>query len=335
MRGFFFTIVIISLAVTMLLALSIQQQLQTSQLPFLFAGKVVYAWEDISEDLNSATGINATKVDNTLDIMDELPAQRNFTDSINTYVSFVRRFYNSSDLSVGFYSQNGQQLVDFACFGKKQCSDNNIQFHVMPFNMTYTYPDWNKRQLDVVCYQSAQDGFPACDFSAVRSVNISINLTAINFSCNPSVFNDCDHDDIEWDNDFDDVFGCTSGLGCINYTLSIRDNNSHVYRCQGVYGDNTGNHKRVNCNEGTLNWHHSKEAKLTIKASPCHVNFEFGKDGRFRIEGKDQNEQNNCNVNMTTDILFNFNTSSFWTDFSTEMLIRDELANYSVRSPVR
>ena len=334
MKGFFFTLSIISLAAALILAASLSREMRINPVPFLLSEKVSYSWEDISEDLTSATGVNSTQNGNLLDVIVELPSQANATASLNNYISFIRRFYNSTDLSVKFFSPTGEEVTDLSCFGKKQCSDNNIQFHIMPFNITYSYPDWSRKQLDVVCYQSPKDGFPACDFSQTNSINISINLNRINFTCDPSVYNNCTTSDIQWNSDFDKVFGCTSGVGCINYTLTIMDNNSRVYRCSGVYGDNSGTTKRVNCGAGTLDWYNEKEAKLTIKASPCHVDFTFGANGRFSVEGKDTNNQA-CDINMTVDANFNFTTSNFWTDFSTEMLVRDELANYSIRTPVR
>ncbi|MFH1247167.1 MAG: hypothetical protein V1644_02185, partial [Candidatus Micrarchaeota archaeon] len=148
-----------------------------------------------------------------------------------------------------------------------------------------------------------------------------------------SIYNNCTSDDIEWNNDFDKVFGCSEEVGCVPYTLNIRDNNSRVYTCQGVYGSNSGNHKQVNCDAFTLDWYEDKEAKLAIKASPCRVNLKFGK-GRFVIEGKDVVDQD-CDINMTTNVAFNFTTSSFWTDFSTQMIVRDNLNNYSAETAVR
>ena len=333
-KGFFFTISVISLAVLMILTLSLYQQIKLNPTPFLLAEKMTYSWEDVGEDLSSAAGVNVTKVGNSLEVIDELPASRNFSSTLAAYASFVQRFYNSSDVSIAFYSSTGQPITDFSCFGKKDCSDNEVNFHILPFNITYQYPDLNKKQLDVVCYKQADNGFPACDFSHARALNISINLTAMNFTCDPSVFNNCTTSSIEWNNDFDKVFGCTSGEGCINYTLTIRDNNSKVYTCQGVYGSNSGNTRRVNCNAGTLNWLENDEAVLSIKSSPCEIDLRFGKDGRFRVQSSAP-ASGNCDVNMTTDSLFTFDTGDFWPDFSTEMLLQDNFANYSVRTAIR
>ncbi len=333
-RAFFFTISIISMAVLMLLALSLYQQVKLNPTPFLLAEKMTYSWEDVSEGLSAAAGVNVTKIENSLNIIDEFPASRNFSSTLAAYASFVRQFYNGSDVSIGFYTSTGQEITDFSCFGKKECSDNEVQFHILPFNVTYQYPDLNKKELDVVCYKQADDGFPACDFSHVRALNISINLTAMNFSCDPAIYNDCTNSDIEWNNDFDKVFGCTSGESCINYTLTIRDNSSKVYRCQGVYGSNSGSTRRVNCNAGTLNWRENTEAVLSIKSSPCQVDLRFGNEGRFRVQSSAP-ASGNCNVNMTMDSLFTFDTGDFWADFSTEMLVRDNFANYSVRTAIR
>lgn len=333
-RAFFFTISVISLAVLMLLTLSLYQQVKLDPAPFLLSEKMTYSWEDVSEDLSGAAGVNVTKIENSLRVIDEFPAPRNFSSTLATYASFVQRFYNGSDVSIGFYSSTGQAITDFSCFGKRDCGDATVQFHILPFNITYQYPDLNKRELDVACYEQADNGFPACDFSHVRALNISINLTAMNFSCDPAFYNNCTHSNLEWNNDFDKVFGCTSGAGCINYTLTIRDNSSRVYSCGGVYGANSGNTRRVNCNASTLSWLENNEAVLSIKSSPCQIDLRFGNDGRFRVQSSAP-ASGNCNVNMSIDSLFTFDTSDFWADFSTEMLVRDSLANYSVRTAIR
>ncbi len=332
-RAFFFTVSIISLAVLMLGALFIYHQAVLSPVPALLAEKVVYTWEDIGEDLSSAAGINVTKVENLLEVMDEFPAPDNYSGTLANYASFVQQFYTSSDVSLGFYAANGQAITDFSCFGKRTCSDNVVQFHILPFNITYQYPDLNKKQLDVVCYEQADGGFPACDFSHVKALNISIRLTAMNFTCYPSVYNNCTHSNIEW-NSFDKVFGCTSGDGCINYSLTIQDNNSRTYKCQGVYGSNSGNTRRVNCDAGTFDWRENNEAVLSVKSSPCQIDLRFGNDGRFRVQSSAPASEN-CNVNLTMDTRFTFDTVDFWPDFSTELLIRDNFANYSAQAAAR
>ncbi len=332
MRGFFFTLSILAFVLVILSAGILTQSAVINVVPFLSAEKVTYAWEDVSESIISVSGVNVSKNGNELDIQDELPSSRNLPDFIGRYVSFVRQFYNSSDLNVDFYSGEGQLISDFNCFGKKNCGDNAVQFHILPANMTYTYPDWNKKLLDVVCYDTPQNGYPACDFAPITGLNISINLTAVNFSCDPRVWNDCTKDEIQWGK-FDKVFGCSSGVGCIPYSLTIRDANGLVYSCQGVYGSNGANTKEVNCDEGTINWYDDDEAKLTFK-SQCRVTLKFGNHGRVSIEGKDVNDQG-CDVNMSTDIRFTFNNSNFWTDFSTQMLVRDISSNYSAQDSIK
>ncbi len=317
----------------LLVVISLTNQTERSPVPLLLVQKVAYTWEDVMERISSASGVDFTKTENVLSMRDELPAAFDVPTYVGRYVSFVQQFYSSSDVAIKFYSSEGEEITDFSCFGKQHCNDDEVQFHILPFNMTYAYPDWSKRLLDVICYATSREGFPACDFSA-QSLEVEINLTGINFSCNPSVYNDCTTDDIEWNNDFDKVFGCTSGVGCIPYSLTIRDNSSRVYACQGVYGGNSGNTKRVNCDASTLNWFDDKEAKLTIKASPCNAIFKFGKHGRFRAEGKTPSE-GDCDAGMATNVQFVFNTTDFWTDFSTQLEVRDTFVNYSVKTAVR
>ncbi|MFH0714021.1 MAG: hypothetical protein V1722_05635 [Candidatus Micrarchaeota archaeon] len=331
-KGFFFTLSALSLAFVIFTAIALSQQTEVDPVPLLLSEKVSYAWEDVSEDILGVSGVNITKNDTVLILQDELPAPRDVPDYLGRYVSFVKQFYNTSDLNVYFYSGEGELISDFACFGKKSCTDNAVQFHILPANMTYTYPDWNKKLLDIVCYNTARSGFPACDFTPVTGLNISINLTAVNFSCDPSVWNDCTKDEIQWDH-FDKVFGCSSGVGCIPYYLTIRDASGAVYSCQGVYGSNGGNTKEVNCDEGTINWYENDEAKLTFK-SQCRVTLKFGNHGRIRIEGKDVDDRD-CDVNMTTDIRFTYNNSAFWTDFSTQMQVTDNYGNYSAMDVIR
>ncbi len=334
LRGFFFTASVISVVSFMLFAAFLYQQAKFDPSPLLLAEKVTYSWEDIAEDLSKADGFNATKSGNTLSVVMDLPSSKNISQELSTYANFTQSFYAGPDTSIGFYSADGQQITDFSCFGKKNCNDNTVQFHILPFNMTYSFPDLTKKQLDIVCYDHVKDGFPVCDSTHIRALNISINLTAMNFTCNPSIYNNCTQNDIEWDTDFDEVFGCTSGTGCINYSLMIRDNNSKTYNCQGVYGANNGNTKRVNCDATTFNWLENDETVLTIKSSPCQVRLRFGNEGRFRVESTAPASEN-CNINLTLQSMFVFDTTNFWTDFSTQLLVRDNLANYSIKTQVQ
>ncbi len=333
-KAFFFTLSVISMLTILFSVILLSHQLVLNPAQFLAFEKVSYAWSDISEDLSGASGLNATKVENVLNVQDELPASSNVSNILSTYISFVRRFYNSSDLTIGLYSPAGQEIIDFNCFGKNNCNDDVIQFHVLPFNITFQYPDLNKKQRDIVCYADGGDSFPTCDFTAAKSLGISINLTQMNFSCDPGIYNNCTHANIEWNNNFNPVFGCTSGVNCINYTLTIRDAASRVYTCRGIYGANSGNTKRVNCDAGTWKWDEEKEAVLQIKSPPCNVDLKFGHDGRFRIETTAPGGAT-CDVDMSSDFSFVFNTSDFYMDFSTELMVRDQLLNYSAKTSIQ
>ncbi len=335
-KGFFFTLSVISLLTVFFTLILLSSQLRQTPVPLLVFEKVTYSWEDISEGIPIASGINAVKVDNMLTIQDELPATHNVSKTLSTYFSFVRNFYNNStNLYVALQSPTGQEITnDFSCFGKKNCNDDIVQFHVLPFNLTYQYPSLDKRQRDVVCYDEEKEGFPKCDFTKTSALNISINLTSINFSCDPGIYGDCTQADMEWDPDFDKVFGCTSGANCINYSLTIRDAASHVYACRGVYGPNSGNTKRVNCDASTLKWHEDSEATFQIKSSSCKVYVKFGHSGRFRVEGTAPGGAS-CDINMSTSASFTFNTSDFYLDFSSDLLVRDPSLNYSITAPIQ
>lgn len=293
---------------------------------FLMFEKVSYVWGDVTVEFVNQLDVNVTKINDTLIIDDELPAPRNVVESLDDYFRFIRQYYNSSDVLVGLYSSDGSEITNFSCFGKKKCSDDEVAFHIIPYNISYVYPDWNKRFLDIECDKKD------CNISVVDQLNISINFTNTNFTCNPAIYNNCTKNDIQW-NSFDKIFSCKKkDAGCITYNLTVRDASGQVYSCQGVHGDDKGDTKEVNCDSDVLHWYDGDEAVLNFKINPCNIKLHFGKS-RFRVEGKDASN-NDCDANMTISTVFDFDSSSFSTDFISELQVRDAYRNYSVEQDV-
>jgi len=329
-RGIFFTIAMFSLLSVLIFAIMAQREtVERSHQSFLLVEKATYAWHDISEDIRDVTDLNVTQLDKILNINDVLPAEKDIAAVASGYASFIRANYTSPDLKVSFQTSEGEEITDFSCLGKKKCSDKNIQFSVLPFNITYGYPDWNKKLLEINC---GQNGLP-CSFAYVQWFNITINLTNSSFTCNPQAYNNCTSGDIEW-SEFDKVFSCSgSNQECVNYSLRVIDASGRVYACPGVYGDDNGNTKKVNCNSAVLNWIDDKTANLVFKIPSCQLKLSFGKKGLFKIKG--DKDDNDCDPYVNTSVTFTFNTTNFTTNFASILVVTDTLLNNSKTSVLR
>ena len=324
-RGLVFSIIAVML-LNLLFGLALFQT--RSSFGLEVSKKVVYTWDDVREDLFVITGLNAFKEEKNLSIYDKLPAEVTVSEALDSYFDFIRDYYKEENLEITLLDSGGIPITDYDCFGRidsdgdGDCSDEDVYYKIVPFNITYGYPDWTKRQLEITCRKP-----DPCDFSPVQKIELEFNLTSVNFSCYPSIWNNCTNSDIQW-NQFDKVFGegaCTGGEDCLKrpYNLTIRDSKGEVYKCKGSYGDDVGQRRNVNCPEEVWNWYDSSEATLTIKSNPCWVKLKFGDDGHFMIEGTQPQGGDSCNFSMDTFVFLEFNTTDFQFNLPSQLRVRD------------
>ncbi|MFH1056276.1 MAG: hypothetical protein V1717_00545 [Candidatus Micrarchaeota archaeon] len=321
-RGF-----VSSLLAGMFFALLLELALFQSAQSFSFsiAKKAVYTWDDVREDLLMLTGLHVVKEEENLTMYDNIPPHFPVAQSLQAYNNFIQDYYKEKNWEIRILDSGGTPITDFNCFAKQNCEEDKVVFTIKPFNITYEYPDWSKNQLDIVCKTSSS---PPCSFNSVQRINLSFNLSSINFSCTPSIWDNCTNADFDW-GQRDKVFGsgaCSGGEPCLlkPYNLSIIDSQNKVYSCPGVYNDgNPANEKQANCPETVWNWPDSSTATLTIRSSPCWVKLEFGDGGHFLIRGTQPNSDSDCSFALDSVVNLQFNTTDYVVDVPSLLRVRD------------
>ncbi len=328
MRGLVFSTLTI-LLFSLLLATALFQAASFQNAGLTVAKKVVFTWDDVQEDLLHLTGLNVVKDETNLSIGDVIPPTDPVATSLQAYNTFIQDYYKEKNYEVAILDADGTPITNFDCFGKVSCP-GKVVFTIRQFNITYEYPDWSKNQLDIVCKSGSS---PPCNFAYVQNFSLKFNFSTINFSCYPSVWNNCTSSDIDW-GQYDKVFGpgaCTGNEACLlkNYSIMLIDGKNKVYYCPGVYGDDSGNTKGVNCPATVFNWLDSSIATLVVKASPCWIKMEFGDGGRFRLKGTQPNSDSDCSFALSSEVNMTFNTTDFVIDIPAMLRVRDLYYNFS------
>ena len=201
-KGFIIT-VLVFFAFASLLALSSDfseyQYARASVFSDAFqASKVLYAWEDIKEDVTRITQLNITIEGKNATFDDVLPATIDILALLNNYSAFVNQYYVGGDLNVKYLDPIGVEIG----------LDNlPSQITIFPWGITYGYPDQAKRELNIKS--------PVANVTAFVNITLIINLTSA--SINQS-------DGFDWN----PYQKCRPNKACLTFNVTIYDATSSL-----------------------------------------------------------------------------------------------------------
>lgn len=170
--------------------LSFESQLSTS-----FVGaRTVYTADDIKEDIEKIMDLEIIKDGYRAIFIDNLPAAVNIQEFLARYGDFLSQYYTTPDLEVIFLSVSGTRI---------NLEDIPPQVTILPFGITYGYPDYGKRELLVAS--------PTENISAIQRISVYVRLTSdflneSQWQWNPRVACQPDHPCLTVDLTFDDGY---------------------------------------------------------------------------------------------------------------------------------
>ncbi|MBI4399215.1 hypothetical protein HY570_00560 [Candidatus Micrarchaeota archaeon] len=311
-KGFIFTIVTLLLFLILLtLAISIkssslEQSEATKQLST--ARKVILAWQDITEDFTTAFGIRIQRNGTQLTIYDTLPASGGGLEYLRRYFNFSRDFYSTGEIDITFLDSNNNTI---------NISSISSDIVILPFGITYTYPDAGHREREILC--------PEENCSAVSYMNYQYNYTNATFDCNPL---NCTCHKVS-------MGGCGTGTpdynwapnqlillclpgdnSCINFSLTMTDSLNRSYQCPGLYCPYTA-------------FTRDKKSTLSVQMTPCWFELQIGgNDGDNQVlEEVRLHEPGSpntlCSTITNTSVTFTFNTTNYTINIPARFRTRD------------
>ena len=233
---------------TILLALAINLRVDREKVSswtqdMIVTRKLLYTTDDIAEDVRYALGVRIQRSGSELTIYDHLPANFSLNDSLYGYDKFVRTMYLTPEMRVQFYDEAGNEV---------SLNQINPEIIIYPYNLSYGYEDYGKRQLSVDCPDE-------CTNSLLKEVNLVFNLTDSNFTWDPVPGNESYY---QWAPNF--LYNNTCGWDtCINFSLIVRDSLGRNYTCPGPI-----------C--GYNQFRTDKKSALSIQMVPCWMEIIFG-----------------------------------------------------------
>jgi len=302
-KGFVIAITIVLILVVMLLYTQNFAAKQTSDLSGiaqLLAGeKVTHAWSDVRDDIRRATDLFIEKIDNVAIFHDLLPAKIKLSDYLHNYGLFIQTYYETPDLDITFLTPGGQTM---------DLGDIPPEIMIMPQNIKYHYPDWEKRRLFVSC--------PNPNITAFEGVNIFLNFSNDVLTC--TCHTGQKKDQCDADNSFaPKIRDCTPGeYACIHLNINISDKNGFFCDIINQYGSldpTTGQYST---------WH------LTLQSGSIDIPIgrkDIGNPDIINIIDIDLTTRTGLTVNTTTALILN--TSDFYISYLANIGV--EAVNYN------
>lgn len=275
--------------------------------------RLVNVFSNIVENIPSVVQVNITKNQNNLTISDVLPPTINISSSLQAFQNFIN-FSTPSDLNISFLNPS-MQVVPITGL--------NPPFQILPFNINYTYPsnNWGKTQQLVYCPNAS-----TCNNFSIH-LNYIINQT---FQCNPQNASNCTGVNSDGSKEFNwnpQPDNCAGGPPCINFTLSITDNQGHTYSCPNSLPGT------VPCpfNSTSLSGNAATLQIAILQSSVCKFKFTLGGNianaPLLQMRMLDNNN-NTCGL-VLSNTTFSFNTSSFYVSLPTYLRVLDLNSNTS------
>lgn len=275
--------------------------------------RVDNVFSNIAENIPSVVQVSITKNQNNLTISDVLPPTINVSSSLQAFQNFIN-FSIPDDLNISFLSPSMQPV---------SITNLNPPFQILPFDVNYTYPsnNWGKTQQLIYCPNAS-----TCSNFSIH-LNYIINQT---FQCNPQNSSSCTGVNSDGSNEFSwnpQPDNCAGGPPCINFTLSITDNQGHTYSCPN---NSVG---IVPCPfYATSLSGNAVTLQIAIsQSSVCKFKFTLGGNianaPLLQMRMLDNNN-NTCGL-VFSNATFSFNTSSFYVSLPTYLRVLDLSSNTS------
>ena len=309
-KGFMMTLITLALFMLLIgLVLSMQTSrsaVDNERTKLAATKKVLYTFDDIEEDVANISGVQIVRNGTNLTIFDRLPTVYNVTDTLGAYESFIRSEYDSPEMEVSFMDEGGNLI---------NLSELQPEIIIMPTNLSYSYPNYGKRELKVECNS------PPCNNTEILQLNLVYNWTNASFDYAPESGNESKYN---W---APDALGppC-SGSTCINFTLVITDNMSQTYSCPGPI-----------CNYTQFDT--TGKSKLDIHGNPCWLAVQLGDssgDIFVQLRAHQPGNDDACDGTiLATQTSFNFSVYNYVLNFPARLKVRDTNYNISKEDSIR
>jgi|GEM_PF-3090142 len=285
-KGFIFALLTLLLFTT-LLALAINLRVDRGKVSswaqdMIVTRKLLYTTDDIAEDVQFGLGTRVQRSGDTLIIYDHLPANFSLNTSLYGYDRFVKTMYLTPEMRVQFYDEAGNEI---------SLNQMNPTIIIYPYNITYGYEDYGKRELSVNCQEE-------CKNNLLNAVGLNFNLTDSNFTWNPVPGNESHY---QWSPNF--LYnGTCSWDTCINFSLVVRDSLGRSYTCPGPI-----------CNYNQFRT--DKKSALSIQMTPCWLEVIFGnsEDNIFLVRLHEPgNPDKECESDVNLETALDFPSSEYY-----------------------
>jgi hypothetical protein len=295
------------------LVLSLSYSSGSTVLPQEVNKRIDNVFFNIAENIPNVVQVSITKNQNNLTISDVLPPTINISSSLQAFQNFLN-FSTPQNLQISFLNSLMQTTP---------LTGLNPPFQILPFNVNYTYPsnNWGKTQQLIYCPNAS-----TCN-------NFSINLNYIinqTFQCNPQISSSCTGVNSYGSNEFSwspQPDNCAGGPPCINFTLSITDNQGHTYYCPNSLAGT------VPCPfySTSLSGNAATLQIAILQSSVCKFKFTIGGNiANGPVLQMRMLDNNNATCGLVfSNTTFSFNTSSFYVSLPTYLRVSDLGSNTS------
>jgi len=262
--------------------------------------KLLYTTDDVAEDVRYTFGFRVERTGDQLRIYDRLPANYSVSQALKGYNDFVKTKYITPDMQADFLDDGGNVM---------DLDEIAPVIIVYPYNITYQYPNYGKRELSVDC------GSGDCNNSLLNRLDLEFNLTDTDFTDAPVPGNESS---FNWA-PVNLYNGDCTGDSCINFSLVIRDRLGQVFTCPGPI-----------CNYTQFGL--GSKSKLTIHAAPCWFSLRLAdQDSNIFLVRMHEpgNENQNCSSNVTVITGMTFPSADFYLNLPGFIRVKDVNYNFT------
>jgi len=293
MKGIFFTIITFLIFLGMITYITVitNSNIQRSNLTGerISANRIYYTWKSVSDNMKYVLNVYTTKVNDTAEINDTIPATISIRDFLKLYQQFINQTYRDPTIDIRFEDSGGNE-VDLSTL------DPQTLFQIKPMNILYSYPDFGKNEVFIRATPN--------NFSFIKKVDIYIEMKNVYFDCDIYAPGDCN----QWSPDTH-VPSCTGIQYCINLNLTFKDANqttTKIFTFPEHFFD-IGGTKKSKTKTGSF--------KVRNETAAFSIPIQVGPLGSSEICGS-----SNCivldidlhNVKADTFMKIQFNTTDFY-----------------------
>ena len=260
--------------------------------------KILYASDDIAEDVKFAYGVRVVRSGSMLTFYDTLPANYSVDRSLRGYNDFVQDIYRTPDLGFQFYDDTGNLI---------SLDQMPFELVVYPYNLTYHYLDFGKRVLEIYCAPSGP-----CEGTDINWVGFGYEFQNANFTWIPEPGNESYYN---WAPNF--LGDCEGDPNCINFTFTITDSQGYVFKCPS---------EMCNYTQFTS----GEKSTLDVHMTPCWFEIRLGDDNIATLRLHEPNNPNVlCNAVVDATTTINFSSSEYYLNLPGSVRVTDVNYNFT------